>query len=168
MDLAERRSLGRLASPAFAHQIVDVARTVLRPSERDARRRSGDDALCEALKTVHNRLVAHLLERSLAGHHQNLPQGHCERPHVALRRVFTLETIAFLNMFLDFTGRITQYLNDRFPRHPANGQSDKLVVVSIIIKAVDVAVRAEIANLYLQSLPDEAIPAFDETNIENL
>ena len=69
MDFAERGPIGRLASPALAHQIVNVSRAMLRTGKRDARRRRRDDPLSEALQPVHHRLVTHLLERPLACHH---------------------------------------------------------------------------------------------------
>lgn len=104
MNFAERRPFGRQSPPAFAHQVVDIARTMLRSRQRNAWRCAGDGPLCETLKVINNGFVTELLIRALSGQHEDLPQSHGERPYVTFGRIFPLfnrwELFVYFNSLL--------------------------------------------------------------------
>jgi len=84
--LAERRSLRRLAVPTLDHEVVDLARTVGWLAENNPVQGGVVAVLVVAAGAVGNDLVVcQLIERTLSGERQDLPQCHGERPHVSLR-----------------------------------------------------------------------------------
>lgn len=101
--LTESRSLGLLSLPALEHQIVDVLgggggpRQVIEAVSGillatifgiGVAAVSGVMQLPQAL---HHFLVGQVLVGDTSAEIQNLPEGDCESPHVALGRVFPLE-----------------------------------------------------------------------------
>jgi len=60
-----------------------------RPGQGHGRRRSRRP-LGVQVEVLHHAVVVQLLQGALARQHQDLPQRHSERPHVALRRVLAL------------------------------------------------------------------------------
>lgn len=91
MDFAEGRPFGGQSPPAFAHQVVDIARAVLRSRQGNARRGAGDSPLREPLQIFDDGLVAEFLIGTLTGKNKDLPQGDGKRPHVTLGRIFPLD-----------------------------------------------------------------------------
>ena len=89
LDLAEERPFGGQATPALAHQVVDIARAVSRTAQRHGRRRRRRPLRVQ-VEVLHDAVVVQLIQRALPRQHQDLPQCHSERPHVTLRCVFAL------------------------------------------------------------------------------
>lgn len=91
MNFTERRTFGGQSPPAFAHQVVDIARAMLRSRQRNTRRGAGNCPLCETLQIFDDGLVTEFLIRTLSSENQNLPQSDGKRPHVTFGRIFPLE-----------------------------------------------------------------------------
>lgn len=115
-DFPEGRPLGLLASPTVQHQIVDIlgargrlrqvvekvigtllAAVVLAIGVAAVRR------AMQSPKTLHHFLVRRVLVGDSSAQVQDLPQGHRERPYVALRRVLALRTIVSCYWSLSLT-----------------------------------------------------------------
>ncbi len=96
VNFTEGRPFGGQSSPAFANQVVDIARAVLWPCQGNARRSAGDSPLREPLQIFDDGLLAEFLIGTLPGENEDLPQGDGKRPHVTLGRIFPLDhTIIF-------------------------------------------------------------------------
>lgn len=90
MDFTEGRTFGGQSPPALAHQVVDIARTMLWSRKRNTRRAVDDSPLRETLQIFNYGLVAQFLIRTLSGENENLPQSDGKRPHVTFGRIFPL------------------------------------------------------------------------------
>ena len=100
VDLPERRPLLLLALPALAHEVPHLPGAAAR-ARQQAR---GDGRLAAAAVLVEegdvgdDLLVRQRLEGLRARERQHLPQRHAERPDVALRREFALESLQQLTV----------------------------------------------------------------------
>ena len=53
---------------------------------------------------------------------------------------------------------INNDLDDGFPGHPADGQSEQLLIKSVVIKAVCFVIGAKVTDFHLQSFADQTVP----------
>ena len=100
MSLTEGRPPVPVMAPAGRHQVVRLPGTPVRPLRprppaailcHDVTSGGGRGGVEHALQVAQDVGVAERRQRSIAGVRQDLPQRHPERPHIALRRVLTLQ-----------------------------------------------------------------------------
>lgn len=87
MDLVEARAVLSAPLPALPHEVVQLARA----GGRARRRAAAGGGRVPARRVLHHLLGRQLGVRPHRAQHQQLPQGHPEGPHVALRGVLTLK-----------------------------------------------------------------------------
>lgn len=99
----ESRSLGLLSLPALEHQIVDVLggggwpRQVIEAVSRILLATvfgigvAAVSGMMQLPQALHHFLIGQVLVGNTSAEIQNLPEGDCESPHVALGRILSLE-----------------------------------------------------------------------------